>query len=369
MFYYFAEMKDDTIKVLRKATEQEIKNLSGDMEVVSKMLADGKRIDLLTKAYSKIKETFEKMEESNTICNYDDFNLAIVGYLSSFKKYTDNWQTYLTRKYGKNSEQMMLLKSATNDEFDKHMEYRIIYRLRNYDQHCGNIISNIQKFADDNNQHAIKLLMKRDYLLENFHEWKQEEIDFLRAQPDLIEFLPIFEVFHRCILRIHEKVMQYHFTREFYQSCARIILVTNEFLETDNIMVLSNNTKSDKEFLSNTEGFSCKFTFLQKELCKKMLINHIIQNKNIVKIFFHGYKNIKYLNDIGTGMNDELAEKIANNEIIKFDKKSWIRTLMEIIPSKNKIYAVFVRLDLGMKEIECTEKDYKIYMEALIPKV
>lgn len=65
-------------------------------------------------------------------------------------------------------------------------------------------------------------------------------------------------------------------------------------------------------------------------------------------------------------MNDELAGKIGGNQIIKIDGESWFRVLMSFSWGEKRIYAVFARLVLGMREIACIEKDYEIYMRALI---
>lgn len=47
---------------------------------------------------------------------------------------------------------------------------------------------------------------------------------------------------------------------------------------------------------------------------------------------------------------------------IKIDDESWFRMLMSFSWGEKRIYAVFARLGLGVKEIACIEKDYEIYM-------
>ena len=89
-------------------------------------------------------------------------------------------------------------------------EYRIFYRLRNFDQHCGNLVSRItgQVLPDDTRQYLV--LADRDRLLREFKEWKQEEITYLKSCEQYFDIRPLIDVFQNCIIEIHEKTMQIH---------------------------------------------------------------------------------------------------------------------------------------------------------------
>lgn len=107
-----------------------------------------------------------------------DVQYKLSQFLFEFKKFLDNWETEIKRKYGKESDEIKIFKTTQAQEFDNHMEYRIMYRLRNYDQHCGNIVSNISCKINENEEREYKVLANRDILLNNFKEWKEPEIDY-----------------------------------------------------------------------------------------------------------------------------------------------------------------------------------------------
>lgn len=112
------------------------------------------------------------------------------------------------------------------------MEYRVVYRLRNYDQHCGNFVSRITAFIDGEDA-VYKVCMDRDFLLENFGEWKKEEEEYLSKCDELIEVLPILRVFHQCVLNAFENVMRIHINDKLNKCCAEILNFTYDISDND----------------------------------------------------------------------------------------------------------------------------------------
>lgn len=180
MFYYYATTHEKTINFEREATAEEFNLLDPHISKISKMLVDKRRINIVSNAYRKVTNEFDKlMNGSKPPHDSEELIFSLTFYLAAFKKYLDNWETHLKRTFGKNSREVKLFKSAQSYEYDNHIEYRIFYRLRNYDQHCDNLVSRITGRILPNKSHEYLVLADRDRLLSNFGEWKQEEIAYL----------------------------------------------------------------------------------------------------------------------------------------------------------------------------------------------
>jgi len=142
----------------------------------------------LTTIYS-----FEKYNKQllNTIGIKDEIFEAIINnktnvlmrliseFLSAFRTFLDHWETYLKRKFGKESNEAVLFKSATWYEYDNVFAYRFLYELRNYIQH--------EEFPDIAVSSKINEFEEKHYsldfnpveLLENGHNLKKVQNDLL----------------------------------------------------------------------------------------------------------------------------------------------------------------------------------------------
>ena len=134
MFCYYATTHENTINFEREAIAEEFDLLEPHISKISKMLVDKRRINIVSNAYRKVTDEFDKlMNGSKPPHDSEELIFSLTFYLAAFKKYLDNWETHLKRTFGKGSREVKLFKSAQSHEYDNHIEYRIFYRLRNHD--------------------------------------------------------------------------------------------------------------------------------------------------------------------------------------------------------------------------------------------
>ena len=120
-----------------------------------------------------------------------DIKRCVLNFLSSVRTFLDHHETHLKRHYGKKSPKFKRFKEACSNAYDNNFSYRFIYELRNYTQHCGMPLSNIQfdtQLLDSRTKDlnlSVSLFCDRDELLEN-HNWKRVTED-LKNQPTKIE--------------------------------------------------------------------------------------------------------------------------------------------------------------------------------------
>lgn len=105
-------------------------------------------------------------------------NRLLLNFLSSARTLIDHLETYLKRKYGKDSAEVLRFKTKTGEVFDLNFEYRFVYKLRNYAQHCGLPITQFKLNAHNTREgEHLKVevlfqpLFNRDELLNKYKEW------------------------------------------------------------------------------------------------------------------------------------------------------------------------------------------------------
>lgn len=140
---------------------------------------------------------------------YLDLNRLLLNLLSSIKTFLEHTETRLKRVYGHDSEEMKLFKSETAIGYDQHFEYRFLYKLRNYAQHCGLPSGSIEftSEGEDVVQNSLKIFFDRDILLQNYKEWAVVKNDLLK-RPERFEVLPIIEVKYNLLKEINKKISE-----------------------------------------------------------------------------------------------------------------------------------------------------------------
>ena len=100
-------------------------------------------------------------------------NRRLFNFIGSFVSYVDHTKTYLSRKFGKESNELTEFIKATNYHFDNTFGYRFFCKLRDYTIHCGMPMGNISATATRNEikqvyENSVTLKFGRDELLQKF---------------------------------------------------------------------------------------------------------------------------------------------------------------------------------------------------------
>lgn len=342
LFYYYATIQQETINFEREAKEEEYNSLEPYISKISKMLIDKRRIGIVLNAHNKVVEEFAKLtSEYNAPHNSNDLIFSLTYYLAAFKKYLDNWETHLKRAYGDDSKEVKLFKDAQSQEYDNHIEYRIFYRLRNFDQHCGNLVLRItgQVLPDDTRQYLV--LADRDRLLREFKEWKPEEITYLESCEQYFNIRPLIDVFQNCIIAIHEKTMQIHFNEDFYRSCATIVAAAKEFENEDNTYFISFESEIDWKSL-DIEGKSLNLTYLEVPVCKKLLEIYFLNNRSSIKILYCGTQLKQRIGNFAYEIDHEKAHEVAFTQppFVDMCGQRMIRLCSHAFLEKDEVFCV-----------------------------
>jgi hypothetical protein len=114
---------------------------------------------------------------------YFEANRLLINYFTAFRTYTDHTERILKKHFAKDSIEVIDFKKETNFVYDKSFAYRLIYKLRNYTQHCGMPVGYVSYNAEkaDKPESMIgdfNLMLDRDRLLADYDAWStlKEEI-------------------------------------------------------------------------------------------------------------------------------------------------------------------------------------------------
>jgi hypothetical protein len=141
----------------------------------------------------------------------DNLSVDIINWLTSTRLFLDHHLTALAHKYGKDSNERQRFIQATNTEYDSVPAYRVLYKLRDYTQHCGFPVDSITMTARNPNEDDwtafVTLSANRDELLENF-DWKSKVRDDLLEMDEAIDIPSLIKQAQPCFRRIFAELLR-----------------------------------------------------------------------------------------------------------------------------------------------------------------
>jgi hypothetical protein len=138
---------------------------------------------------------------------YSNTNRLLLNYLSSIKTFIDHLETFISRKFGDESQEFIELKKLLSLIYDNSSNYRFFYKLRNYTQHVGLPIHNIEfrtylkqeeKFRLKGD---LKISFNRDKLLAEFKKWGNVKDDLVK-EDEMFDLVPRLNVVTHDIIEI-----------------------------------------------------------------------------------------------------------------------------------------------------------------------
>jgi len=190
--YRVSENGEQTIKFGKFINEVSFKSLKANVSTLEEFRSNSELHSIFIINFLELSHYFQEAADDliakqiTTLRNntpefrliYRNSNRLLLNLLSSGRTLVDHLETFLKRKYGKDSAEALRFKAKTAEIFDLNFEYRFIYKLRNYAQHCGFPLTLFT--LDTHNKREgdflrvevlFKPLFKRDELLSKYKEW------------------------------------------------------------------------------------------------------------------------------------------------------------------------------------------------------
>lgn len=143
-----------------------------------------------------------------------NINRIALNVLSSIRMYLDHVETSLKRRYGEASEEVKNFEKICSKVYDENFSYRLLYRLRNYAQHCGFPINDIcfmTEKVSERVEHRLLIRISRDKLLEGFN-WKSLKPEIV-ASPDYFDFNEHLTSMMQSINEVHTFLIEHGFSQ------------------------------------------------------------------------------------------------------------------------------------------------------------
>jgi len=147
---YFTSLHDNLTKDQHEkllTAIYEILDFENDKKLLHIVILNSNDFIKITK--SSFKEMIDKSlsvtgDKETYYFNHLNFNRLFLNYLSSIRTFIDHSETTIKRRYSENSKEYSEFKKTTKYYFDNYFSYRFLYKLRNYAQHIGLPIEEIE---------------------------------------------------------------------------------------------------------------------------------------------------------------------------------------------------------------------------------
>lgn len=146
--YYLVQSNDKGVLALRELPESEYK-VANDASYWLHSYHYHKRrekevmlnLDNFFERYSYyetngLKQNYKEKHEFFVLA-YVDLNRVLTNFLSSFRLFVDNLESFFKKSHGPLSDEYLSFKRTVQHEFNSKFAYRLMYSLRNYSQHKG----------------------------------------------------------------------------------------------------------------------------------------------------------------------------------------------------------------------------------------
>lgn len=226
-----ANISSEKISVIRGIEDEEY-------QVITKYMAQICSFERYNKQLINIIAIKEEIFEASKERKINNLIRLISELLSAFRTFLDHWETYLKRKYGKESKEVGLFKAATSKEYDNIFAYRFIWELRNYIQHEGFPAISATSTIDEFEERHYSLDFNREELLGNGHKWKAVQKDLLKEDCKL-DFLQLLPAVIESLNRINICAINNFDIKLLFDSCKEILRYKEYELEGMKLAILN----------------------------------------------------------------------------------------------------------------------------------
>jgi len=198
-----------------------------ESETISRLISN---IVKFEKHNLEIKQTLQVFEEVKVSIKGKENNRiirVIKESLSFFRTFLNYWETYLTREFGKESEQFKTFKIETSKQFHNSFAYRFFIGLGNYIQHINFPSISIKSWINQNGLVEYSLIANSNELLRSF-SWKSSVKNDLNRINGNFDILPLFKDVADSLIIIHNVTINKLDVLSVLRDCQELLLYKKE---------------------------------------------------------------------------------------------------------------------------------------------
>jgi hypothetical protein len=134
-----------------------------------------------------------------------EINRLLINYLGSYKMFIEHCEKKINNQFGAKSQEFRDFKLMTNKAYDNLFSYRFIYELRNFCQHCGIAVTDME-FSNQNKWIEVNFQFEKNYLLKEYKKWKQKVKSDLENMEDKFKINPIINTNFQAIENFSKQI-------------------------------------------------------------------------------------------------------------------------------------------------------------------
>lgn len=227
-------------KVLREATEEEIKWYRKTARELSEYKANIERFNRVHTNYAMLEELLSSPRKRSIGNNIESIRNTVANFLYAFNECLDHWRVYISRKYGQQSDYFKKYESLRHNAFDSYDEYKITYALRNY-QHIDYAVHGCNLRIDN----KTFIYASRDVLLKETDTFRNDAFEALQRQPDLLDLFEIFTVAKKALEALNVKLLFYPLTPAVKQDALDALKLQRELCPDGGTLLIAEFLTAD----------------------------------------------------------------------------------------------------------------------------
>lgn len=315
------ESKDKTFTNFQKITDKENKVVVEQVSEVHKLIEYNKLFNEFESSYEEYLciAGSKRLDKNNDIVRY------IKNYLASYKSYIDGMNALLSRSFDKHIQ--IKFESLVRKAYDDNFEYRFMYNLRNYAQHCGAPISSVEQKIDQ----EAKIELKVNKFLSDHNGMQKsfrQELEYYESNS--IDVGNAIKSLHYIITSIQESILNIIMNdgnNNFLQSAYGLVQFYNKYSKIDGTLHIATDKQIDDLKLLKRD----KYTEVKLLLTTIPYSIAIFILKSVsIEYIFKGLKigHCKGFPLINMGQSVvEKAKFLTGSEFVFFEQINWVRVI------------------------------------------
>lgn len=202
---YFVDMHDDKMHFITSIGEEKCNEVLQAYNAVDEVLyfySMGKCVS------DALDQLLEWNNTANPSGNYLMRNLhtaerLVRGFLFEFRTCLNYIEEHIKAKHGTKTQLWKIFARNTNKQYSKHPEYAFTGHLRNCAQHCTTVVHGF------NGKNGMGISSNSKQLLNDYHEWKPIDTDFINKSGDNIDLVDTFSKAFQTFNAALKPVMEY----------------------------------------------------------------------------------------------------------------------------------------------------------------
>lgn len=172
-----------------------------------------------------------------------EFNRLLINYLSSFRMFIDHCERKINNRFGNKSPEFSDFKLMTNQLYDDLFAYRFLYELRNFCQHCGIAVTDME-FRNQGELTEIKFQFEREFLLSDFKKWKPNVLSDLENMEEKFNINPIVNNHFLAIKDLSEKI-HLLYKEKFISALKNLNNFTCSYRKQNELVIIQEKNKTE----------------------------------------------------------------------------------------------------------------------------